>query len=184
MPMLFVAEDTALTNEVLPAMSTVLGQWMFIMLGVNALVTITLGIFITRKLGRPILAIKRALREIGNGNLDVRLSFSQLHSRVSQLANAFLAAGIEKGERDKAEFGEIVGELNMAMHSIRTQIDLAKHSVAKAVEQPTGSEPQVLTLENVDEALNSCRSALDFFQTDSADPDFDLIDVNDENRVA
>jgi len=47
-----------------------------------------------------------------DGNLDVRLSFDELHTRVSQLANAFVAAGIEKGERvgllamNSAEFME------------------------------------------------------------------------------
>ena len=47
-----------------------------------------------------------------DGTLDVRLSFAQLHARVSQLANAFLDSGIEKGERvgllamNSAEFVE------------------------------------------------------------------------------
>lgn len=47
-----------------------------------------------------------------DGNLDLRLSYEQLHQRVSQLGNAFLAAGIAKGERvgllimNSAEFVE------------------------------------------------------------------------------
>ena len=47
-----------------------------------------------------------------DGNLDVRLTFAELHDRVSQLGNAFVAAGIEKGERvgllimNSAEFVE------------------------------------------------------------------------------
>lgn len=34
-----------------------------------------------------------------DGDLDVRLTFAQLHERVSQLGNAFIGAGITKGER-------------------------------------------------------------------------------------
>ena len=47
-----------------------------------------------------------------DGDLDVRLTFAELHERTSQLGNAFLAAGIEKGERvgllimNSAEFVE------------------------------------------------------------------------------
>ena len=47
-----------------------------------------------------------------DGNLDLRLTFEELHNRVSQLSNAFINAGIEKGERvgllamNSAEFVE------------------------------------------------------------------------------
>lgn len=47
-----------------------------------------------------------------DGDLGVQLTFEQLHERVSQLSNAFAAAGVEKGERvgllimNSAEFVE------------------------------------------------------------------------------
>lgn len=139
-PLLFVSEDIAMVNEALPAMTTVLGKWMLAMLAINVVITIALGVFITRKLGHPILAIKRALREVGNGNLDVRLRSS-----------------------DKNEFGEIADELSAAMLSVRTQIAAAKQSM----EQVTSLKNESSTASNEDDfdgALNNCRSALDFFQ--------------------
>ncbi len=139
-PLLFVSEDIAMVNEALPAMTTVLGKWMLAMLAINVVITIALGVFITRKLGHPILAIKRALREVGNGNLDVRLRSS-----------------------DKNEFGEIADELSAAMLSVRTQIAAAKQSM----EQVTSLKSESSTASNEDDfdgALNNCRSALDFFQ--------------------
>ncbi|MFK7857745.1 MAG: HAMP domain-containing protein [Granulosicoccus sp.] len=154
-PLLFVSEDIAMVNEALPTMSTVLGKWMLIMLGVNVLITTVLAVYITRKLGRPILAIKRALRDVGNGELDVRLRAS-----------------------DKHEFGEIANELTVAMHSIREQIAAAKQSMAE-VDSLNGQPNSSALNADVDTALSSCRSALDFFNTYSPKTDIDL--ENDNN---
>lgn len=158
-PLLFVSEDIALANEALPTLATVLGKWMLAMLGINVLITTALAIYITRKLGHPILAIKRALREIGNGNLDVRLRAS-----------------------DKSEFGEISYELGEAMHSVRTQIAAAKQSMDTIT--TLKSEPSTASNEeDVDGALNNCRSALDFFQVQ--EEQLKLIDDdNADSKVA
>jgi len=142
-------------------MSAVLGKWMLIMLGVNVLITIALTLFITRRLGQPILAIKRALREIGSGNLDVRLRSS-----------------------DKNEFGEISAALTAAMHSVRTQISAAKRSMDQ-VDALKGQPSSISQTNDVDTALDSCRSALDFFETNQTVPDFSLIDDdNNASKVA
>lgn len=160
-PLLFVSEDIALTNEAMPTMGAVLGKWMLIMLGINVLITTTLAVYITRKLGHPILAIKRALREVGNGNLDVRLRSS-----------------------DNSEFGEIANELTTAMHTVRAQISAAQHSVAQMSELKDQTESAASKTE-VDAALNHCRSALEFFQIDSPETELQLLDDDDyENRVA
>ena len=160
-PLLFVSEDIAMANEAMPAMSDVLGNWMLAMLGVNVLITFALGVFITRKLGHPILAIKRALREIGNGNLDVRLRSS-----------------------DNNEFGEIAAELTTAMHTVREQISVAKQSMAQVSElkeQATSATKQ----SDVDTALNHCSSALDFFQVDAPQTELQLLDDDDRGmRIA
>lgn len=139
-PLLFVSEDMALVNEAIPALSAVLGKWLLAMLAVNVLITVSLGIYITRRLGHPILAIKRTLREIGNGNLDVQLRAS-----------------------DSRDFGEITSELTIALRSIREQISAAKTGFKEV-------ENVEVTPENSDElnsALDECRSALDFFQIDT-----------------
>jgi len=160
-PLLFVSEDIAMANDALPTMSAVLGKWMLIMLCVNVLITIALTLFITRRLGQPILAIKRALREIGSGNLDVRLRSS-----------------------DKNEFGEISAALTAAMHSVRTQISAAKRSMDQ-VDALKGQPSSISQTKDVDTALDSCRSALDFFETNQTVSDFSLIDDdNNASKVA
>ena len=60
---------------------------------------------------------KRALMNPGreayvDGDLDVRLTFAELNARCNRIANAFVAAGVERGERvalllmNSAEFTE------------------------------------------------------------------------------
>jgi len=136
-PLLFVSEDMDLVNEAVAPLSAVLGKWLIAMLIVNAFITIGVSMFITRRLGQPILAIKRSLREIGNGNLDVRLR-----------------------ESDSRDFGEIANELTTAMQSVRTQISAAK----AGIEQVSNLDESANEVER--NALNECRAALDFFQVD------------------
>lgn len=138
-PLLFVSEDMALANEALPSLSDVLGKWLIAMLLINATITIGLSIFITRRLGHPILAIKRSLREIGDGNLDVRLRAS-----------------------DKGEFGEIAGELTEAMRSVREQIQAAKSGIA----QVGDIDSTATNSDSINSALQECRTALDYFQVE------------------
>ncbi|MFK7853806.1 MAG: hypothetical protein AB8B79_06835 [Granulosicoccus sp.] len=143
-PLLFVSEDMALANEAVPALSAVLGKWLIAMLAVNALITVCVGVYITRRLGHPILAIKRTLREIGNGNLDVQLRAS-----------------------DSRDFGEITSELTVALRSIREQISAAKNGM-KDVD---GIELNPDNSDDLNNALDECRSALDFFQIDTTPTD-------------
>lgn len=105
-PLLFVSEDMALATEAVPSLGAVLGNWLLAMIAVNVVITVALGIYITRKLGQPLLAIKRSLREIAGGNLDVQLRAS-----------------------DDREFGELTNELALALHSIRTRIAEAKQGL-------------------------------------------------------
>ena len=141
-PLLFVSEDARLAAEAVPALGEVLGRWMLVMLAVNVVVTALLGLFITRRLGRPILALKRTLREIGAGNLDVRLRAS-----------------------DSRDFGEIASELTAAMRSVREQVAAAK----SGIEQVTASSADT-DAEHRERALAECRSALDWFQVDGEPP--------------
>lgn len=138
-PLFFVSEDMALVNEAVPSLTAVLGKWMLSMMLINLFVTAALGIYITRKLGHPLLAIKRTLREIGDGNLHVQLRSS-----------------------DNREFGEISSELTAAMRSVREQITAAKQQINHAEEhisQPGTSNDEV----NIDQAVRNCKMALDYF---------------------
>lgn len=140
-PLLFVSEDMALANEAVPTLGSVLGKWLIAMLVVNSIITISLSIYITRKLGHPILAIKRSLREIAAGNLDVRLRAA-----------------------DNKEFGEIASELTAAMSSIRQQINAAKSGIEQV---KNGDNPSV-SLEQMNKAITDCSDALDYFQTEAS----------------
>ena len=145
-PLLFVSEDAALATEAVPGLGEVLGRWLAAMLVVNAVVTAALGVWITRRLGHPLMAIKRALREVAAGNLAVRLRAS-----------------------DDAEFGELAAELAEAMARVREHVAEAKDVVAGA--QASGDGTAAGTA-----ALADCRAALEWFRTEPAaaganDPD-------------
>jgi len=145
-PLFFVSEDMALVNEAVPSLTAVLGKWIISMMLINLFVTVVLGIYITRKLGQPLLAIKRSLREIGNGNLDVRLRST-----------------------DNREFGEISSELSSALRSIREQIAAAKQEINQAEEQITRSGSDETSENSNDQAVRNCKMALDYFQVDGID---------------
>ena len=137
-PLLFVSEDARLAADAVPALGEVLGRWLLAMIAVNVVVTLGLGMFITRRLGAPILAIKRTLREIGAGNLDVRLRAS-----------------------DSADFGEIADELSAAMQAVRAQVAAAKSGIEQVSAAPAADDPAAR-----ERALGECRTALDWFQVD------------------
>ncbi|OED39142.1 hypothetical protein AB833_16520 [Chromatiales bacterium (ex Bugula neritina AB1)] len=141
-PMLFVSEDMSMINEQIPSLSSVLGRWILIMLVVNVIVTSFISIYIVRKLGQPILAVKRALREIGEGKLNVRLRAS-----------------------DDQEFSEIFDAVESAVSSINEQVAAAKNEVQTArelQEQPTPDQAAISS------SLSNCQQALDYFTTEDA----------------
>ncbi len=142
-PLLFVSDDMALATDAIPALREVIGRWLIAMLAVNLIITVTLSVFIIRRLGTPILAIKRTLREIGNGNLDVRLR-----------------------ESDNREFSELAAELTKAMRTVREQVAAAKDGIAEVTRLDEHRE-NVPT--DVQQAINDCRNALDYFQVENAE---------------
>ena len=145
-PLLFVSEDMQMANDAVPTLSAVLGKWMIAMLAINAAVTICLGVYITRNLGRPLLAIKRTLREIGGGNLNARLRAT-----------------------DSSEFGEISSELIAAMRTVREKIAAAKQEIDQADNKLNNIESKDGGTTDVDDAVRNCKVALDYFQVDRAD---------------
>jgi len=146
-PLFFVSEDMQRFNEVMPGLAAVLGRWITVMLVVNVIMTIGISIYITRKLGQPILAIKRALRDIGNGDLNVRLR-----------------------ETDDREFSDISIALNNAMTQIRMHILTAKQEFS--VLQKMQNDSAANDAENkLDTAVDNCVAALDFFTVHESEED-------------
>jgi len=68
-PLLFASEDLARMNEQIPSVGTVMLRWLLVMLGINAIVTACIAVFVLRKLGNPILAppqrFNHKLRQLG-----------------------------------------------------------------------------------------------------------------------
>lgn len=140
-PLFFVSEDMELFNEALPGLTAVLARWVIAMLVINVIITIGIGTYILRKLGKPILAIKRALREIGDGDLNVRLRAS-----------------------DDKEFGEIADGLNTAMERIRTHVAEAKTEIAHLHEL---KDSPAANASDINEALENCHAALSYFNVEN-----------------
>jgi len=144
-PILFASEDMGAMADAIPPLGTVLGQWMVVMLLINAIVTIGVAVYILRKLGSPLLAIRRALNEIGDGNLSVRL---RVH--------------------DSREFGELCDALNRALEQVHGKISEAREltRVIESLEdQPVPDEKTVL------KAMTECRDVLSYFDQKSAGND-------------
>ncbi len=139
-PMLFVAEDVNLINEQIPAMSSVLGKWMLGMMVINVIITSAVGMYILRKLGHPLMALKRALREVGDGKLDAKLR-----------------------ESDSTEFAEIADAFNAALVQINAKIAEAKSQLDTVENQP---EPD---REALHMSIKNCSQVLEYFQTVNAD---------------
>ena len=125
-PLLFASEDMNLVNEAVPPLGAVLLRWLAAMMVINVALTMALGVYITRKLGHPLMAIRRALREVATGNLDVRLR-----------------------ETDNSEFGELSEELQHAMSVVRNQVAEAKASISEVDEGDVET-----ALQNAQNALN------------------------------
>lgn len=141
-PMLFVSEDMNMLNEQIPSLASVLGRWIVMMMLMNIVVTSLISLYIVRKLGQPILAVKRALREIGDGKLNVRMRAS-----------------------DDDEFGEITQALASAVSSINRHVATAKvemEQIESLRQQPAANAEEIET------SLTNCKIALDYFVTDTS----------------
>jgi len=143
-PMLFVSEDMRMINEQIPSLSSVLGTWILVMMVVNVVVTCAISVYIIRKLGQPLMAVKRALRELGEGKLNVQL----------------------RGD-DRAEFADVVDAVDCAVASINKQIATAKVNFSQ-VAQIRG---EAVNSDQLETSLANCKMALDYFIV--ADEDVD-----------
>lgn len=136
-PMLYASEDLQLLTESVPSTREVMMRWVMIMLAVNAVITAAIGIYIMRKLGNPLLAIRRALNELGDGNLDVRLRSG-----------------------DSREFAELSDALNRALEQIQSKVEEARQQtrILDTLEQQPAPDAQ-----EIEQALVNCRDVLNFF---------------------
>jgi len=102
-PLMFVSEDMQTMDDDVPRMGAMLGKWLLLMLIVNLVVTLGAGIYIVRKLGAPIMALRRVIREIGEGNFAVKV------------------------RKDKdSEFSEVFNTLADSTANLRSQMNMAQ----------------------------------------------------------
>ena len=149
-PLLFASEDLGQLADAVPPMSSVLGKWLVVMLLVNGVLTMAIAVYILRRLGNPILAIRRALNEIGDGNLNVRLRSD-----------------------DKREFSELCEALNRALEQIESKIGEARQ-LTRVMEtlddQPPPDDQQVR------QAMVECRDVLSYFDNTPIAGNDDTVD--------
>ncbi|NND90388.1 MAG: methyl-accepting chemotaxis protein [Granulosicoccus sp.] len=136
-PLFFASEDMAALDEAIPDMGSVLGHWLLVMLLINGLVTTGIAVYILRRLGNPILAIRRALNEIGDGNLDVRLR-----------------------SNDAQEFSELCEALNRALEQVQGKINQAR-TLTRVLDTLENQPPP--DDERVRQAMIECRDVLSYF---------------------
>jgi len=136
-PLLFASEDLQLLSESVPSTKDVMMRWVVVMLAINALLTCAIGVYIMRKLGNPLLAIRRALNEMGDGNLNVRLRSG-----------------------DAREFADLSEALNRALETIQSKVEEARQEtrILETLEQQPRPDAQ-----EVEQALSNCRDVLNFF---------------------
>lgn len=99
-PLMFVSEDMASMDDGVPGMGAMLSKWLLLMLVINLVITLGAGIYIVRKLGGPIMALRRCIREIGEGNFAVK---------------------VRKGK--DSEFSEVFNTLADSTAKLRVQVD-------------------------------------------------------------
>ena len=59
-PLLFASEELGLIDERIPSVGSAMGQWLLIMLAINAVLMLGLGLYILRRMANPQLALTRA----------------------------------------------------------------------------------------------------------------------------
>ncbi len=132
-PLMFVSEDMQSVDENVPGMGAMLGKWLLLMLLINLVVTLGAGIYIVRKLGAPIMAMRRVIREIGDGNFAVKVrkdkdsEFSEVFNTLAeasdklslQLSKANAALDIES--EDIAALKNAIDESRDALAYFKTE---------------------------------------------------------------
>lgn len=155
-PVFFVSEDISSVSDAIPAMGTVLKKWMLVMMLINAIVTTAIAVYVLRRMGSPLLAMRRVLNEMGEGNLNTRLR-----------------------ENDSQEFAEISEAFNHAIAQVNNRIRKAQDLtdiVDTLEEQPDSDESGVI------HAIAECREVLSFFDRKSANDDGSTSDTAVQNK--
>jgi len=156
-PLFFASEDMGALADSIPELGSVLTHWLVVMLVVNGLVTTAIAVYILRRLGSPILAIKRALNEIGEGNLEVRLRTG-----------------------DGREFSELCDALNRALEQVQGKISEAR-TLTRVMEtledQPAPDE------HDIRQAMFECRDVLSYFDNAQARNEAHMDDIHERDGL-
>ncbi len=132
-PLMFVSEDMQSVDENVPRMSAMLGKWLLLMLVINLVVTLAAGVYIVRKLGAPIMALKRVIREIGEGNFAVKVrkdkdsEFSEVFDTLADSTAKLRAqmdevsSPLQTESEDAAELAQAIRESRKALEYFNTE---------------------------------------------------------------
>ncbi|MGB0866220.1 MAG: hypothetical protein ACPGSC_06910 [Granulosicoccaceae bacterium] len=130
-PLMFVSEDMQQIDDGVPGMGAMLGKWLLLMLVINLVITLVAGIYIVRKLGAPIMALRRVIREIGEGNFAVKVrkdkdsEFSDVFNTLAD-SSANLRAQIERARDQLKVESDDPTELKRALERCRESLEYFK----------------------------------------------------------
>jgi len=77
MPLYFAPENMETLTQNIPGMQETMIQWLLILGGINAVVTVIAATFMTYKLGGPLYRLKADMDVIGQGDLSKRIHLRQ-----------------------------------------------------------------------------------------------------------
>ncbi len=137
-PLYLMPEDAEALASQLAGLRTLLLQWMGILAGVNLLLVIFVGVFITRKLGGPLYRFKQVMRRLADGDLTV-----------------------EAQVRKKDEFRDLAEDISRAVIRLQMMV-LAVREQVQQLRTVTVSEADQ---EKFAISLKALESALDYFHT-------------------
>jgi len=138
LPVYFSPEAAEQLNAAFPTLSSTLGTWLAIVLGLNLLLLTVAGGFITYRLAKPLYLVSRAVQDIGDG---------KLHTDIS----------LGKG----ADLHALASSLNLAVSKIQLMI----MTLQQEIEAFESGPQQEATSPELIQMLENSKLALEYFET-------------------
>ena len=138
LPVYFSPEASEHLNATFPTLTSTLGKWLAVVLGLNLLLLGIAGGLITYRLAKPLYLLHRAVQEIGDGKLhtDIKLGKgADLHSLADSLNSA-------------------VSKIQLMIMTLQQEIE---HFEGLAENQPPSEE--------LNQLIDNSKLALEYFET-------------------
>ena len=145
MPFFFSPEDMHMLSDQIPGIRKVILMWVLIMSGLNIILVVFVGIFITRKLGGPLYRFNQIMEKIAEGDLTAVIR-------------------LRKGD----EFKDLAKNINDAIARLQLMIMVIRENI-DAIE---AIDPKSSDQEASHQSLSNIQDALSYFKTvETVNPD-------------